>query len=403
MNRIPPELCAVCKGVRRLCGAKVCPLLIKYSFLVKDAKRLSGREFYGWYSEDIFVGESGYPKIRLGPLSADDKKLPTPDKWIDIFSDLTDVLKVRLGTLYSFKPKRVDERIEEKLKELAISTKPTSVEIKLKKEPRIRVKVDPDIPPMGAVAPLEKLEVVDNISAPRKLESAVEEDVKASLIVPELFLRGINNYHLMRLLSVGLLGRKTRRRIVPTRWAITATDTILSNFFLKELRDFKEIEEAEMYYYEYLGNIYYLILAPSFFWSMEMFEVWLSNTVWVRFSNKPVIIHVYESYDGKPNIMDGGYFAIKFSVLRHLYNRRRKAAVFALRIITPKYFAPVGSWQIRESIRKALENGPNYKGEFEALLEFLDMREGDRIQFSILEKSWLLKRLKERRVTEWML
>jgi len=398
MPRIPKEICAFCKGTRKLCGARVCPILIKQSYLIKDLPQITKREIEGVTPPNILVGEYGYPSINIGPISTyvEADLMGSPKEWAKKNLDMTDILKMRVAMLYAFQKRKVIEArsLENEFKEMVISLKPVDLDVLLRKEPRVLIKLDSDIPPIGASGPLEKLEVVGNPVTTRKIESIVEEDIKAVKAVPELYKYGYSFYLIQRLFSSGLLGVRSRRIFVPTRWSITATDAILGNYFLNKIKDYQPISEPELYYREYLGNIYYVLLIPSHFWAMEMFEIWLPFSVWVRHQEKPVIIQNYEDYDGKPIKMDGGYYAIRFSILEHLLKRKRKAMALAIRIITPKYFAPVGNWQIRESIRLALSGKPMRRGEEEELLMFIQMRERDKIRTDILKRSWLMKRRK---------
>ena len=393
LQRRQNPICAYCKGVRGLCGAKVCPILLKQTLNFR-MPRYSKKSIDG-HSINVLVGEYNYPNVRFGPISSFNVISGDPEEWAKKRLDFSDILKTRIWTIYAFKRnliKRVPQ-IDDPLGQITISYKPVNVEVRLKKEPRFRIHLDPQIPPFGASSILEKIFIEDNIYAPRKVENAVEEDVKAAIIVPELYKHGISYYYLQRLLSAGLLGRKFRRKLVPTRWSITATDSILSEFFIKSIRYAKEIEDAGLYFWEYLGNKYYIILIPNRFWSMEMFEIWLPKSVWLPKYSRPVVIRIYEDYTGKPNKMDGGYYAIKKSILEFLYKRRRKAVALAIRIITPNYIAPVGSWQIRESVKLALENGPVIKSEYKYLIRLMLEKEPILEQIRMMQSSWLLKRL----------
>jgi len=407
-KRIPAELCAYCKGAKKLCGAKVCPILLKFDYLKKDIKRIHSRELVTISPPDFLVGEWGYPSVNFGPLSSQYESFRS---LFDILNadqfDLIDILKMRLNYLYSFRKVNVKRayrlsRNEEVLRDLAISIKPVETEIKLKKDPSPRVFLDPDIPPVGLRAPLDKIEEVGNSYAPRKVENAVEEDEKASILLAELYEYGISNYHLIRLLSTGLLGRKHRRRIVPTRWAITATDVILGDFFLGKIKEKgKEIADASVFHHEHLGNIYYILLIPNDWWGMEMFEIWMPMSVWVRRPGKPVLIQIYELYNGKANKMDGGYYAIRFSILEWLKKNYKKALAIAVRIIKPEYFAGVGNWQIREGVRRALSKEPVFKGEFEDALRYLRRIVLKETGIDIVQKSKLLKWKKQPRLIDY--
>ncbi|MGQ4891377.1 MAG: hypothetical protein ACP6IP_02710 [Candidatus Njordarchaeia archaeon] len=401
---ISPEICAYCKGVKKLCGAKVCPILMKFNYLKEDIKIEKSKELVVVSPPDFLVGEYGYPQVNIGPISQTySGSIWDPESIRSHPMDLIDILKIRLNSIYSYNRKTIKvarrpSYLQDALKEMAISIKPVEAELILKKFPRPRVFLDPDIPPTGLRAPLEKIENVDNAYAPRKLESAVEEDVKATTIIPELYKHNISNYNLIRLLSLGLVGEKPRRRIVPTRWAITATDSILGNFFLRNIKKKQEITNPRVHFHEHLGNMYYILLIPNYFWSFEMFEIWLPMSVWVRREKGPVIIHIYEGYEGKPNKMDGGYYAIRFSVLEKLYKENKIASAIAIRIIKPEYFAGVGNWQIREGVRIAMTKEPIFRGNLEDAIAFIENQIKQFVQLNLDKKSRVLRLIKAKKL-----
>ena len=59
------------------------------------------------------------------------------------------------------------------------------------------------------------------------------------------FKNKFDEYTLSKILSVGVLGLKKDKKLVPTRWSITATDDILAKNLLRKIRDFKWIENYE--------------------------------------------------------------------------------------------------------------------------------------------------------------
>lgn len=403
MGQISGDLCTRCKGVKNLCGAKRCPLLLKRKYLKEEVPKVKKRHLQVVSRPDFLVGEYGYPNVNIGPLSSPTKiniVQKDPKQWAVEGRDMTEILKLRLSTLYSREKRRVkDARKRRKIQEMSISTKPLDVEIGLKKRPRATAKLDSEIPPVGLSGELERIDIVDNISAPRKLETAVEENARVSRIAPELWKHDIGFYKVMRLLSTGMLGRKKDRKFVPTRWAITATDSILGDYFLDQINKYSTIGTGKLYFRNYLGNLYYLMLVPSECWRMEMFEIWLPNSVWT--DKKPSIYQIHEDYEGDPTKMDGGYYAIRYGVLEHLAKIQKKAAILAVRIITPNYFAPVGSWQIRESVRLALQDEHEKEGRLTKLLSYVTRKEGERINIDLARNSWLLKRLKNPTLEEF--
>jgi len=181
--------------------------------------------------------------------------------------------------------------------------------------------------------------------------------VAAADAVLQLYNSGLDIYLVTRAFSLGLLGRLKNRRLVPTRWAITAVDQIISTSLLRRVRTYKTINDIEVYHASYLGNYFTIILVPGSF-EAELFEVWHPFTPWTRQSSEPVIYRIREYASLKMTPLDGGYIAIRIALAEHLHRRRRQAKAIIVREITREYFAPVGNWHIRETTRKALMQEP---------------------------------------------
>lgn len=391
------DVCTKCKGVKSLCGAKRCPHLKKKEYLKDKVPKLKKKDMMVESKPDFLVGEYGYPNVNLGPLSTPVQMFTpqsNPTDWAQERKEMDEILGIRLSTLFPRDRYRVrDARNRNKIQNLSISSKPVDMEIGLKKEPKVKAKLDSEIPAVGLSGDLEKLDIVGNISGPRKVENAVEEDVLVKKIAPELWEKDVDYYQIMRLLSTGMLGRKRKRKFVPTRWAITATDSTLGDYFLDHIRDHPSINTGELYFRKYLGNLYYILLLPSECWRMERFEAWLPNSVWTD-NDHPSVYQTHESYDGEPEKKYGGYFAHRYAILEHLVERKKKAAALVVRVVTPEYYAPVGSWQIRENVSLALKEKPLKKGSLSELLFYIQRAEGKRLRLNFQERSWLVKELR---------
>ncbi|HXV47148.1 MAG TPA: hypothetical protein VD736_10805, partial [Nitrososphaera sp.] len=154
-----------------------------------------------------------------------------------------------------------------------------------------------------------------------------------------------------KVLSVGMLGLKKNRKLVPTRWSISATDDTISSRLTKENEANPSIDLFEVTQYSHLANYYSVILIPDEVWSFEMIESWFTGSGQLATGSD------YEDargLDHYPTIA-GAYFAARLAVAEHLARRRRKAAALALREIHPEYVMPLGVWQIREGVREALK------------------------------------------------
>ena len=405
--RIDRALCAKCKGVKRLCGRPVCPILKRLTESLRASSKVSRRVLPTASPPSVLVGEYGYPRVRLGPIAtpvsgAAARIYEDYEKWWGKLS-LEDVIALRAATVYSrfdVRVKAAGNRLLDATRELALSSTPVDAEFVFKNPPRPSLSFNGLLAPVGLSAQLSRLRIAQNPVVPRKVDQLVgDTDVKAREAVLELFRAGVSVYHVFRLLSLGMLGERSRRRIVPTRWAITAVDKTLGDALLRRVREKPEYPELEVYTSQYLGNRYLIALIPGP-WSFEMIEIWLPRSVWVR-GVKPYIAENYELWDGrwrKPGI-DGGYYAIRFPVLEFLEKVGRQATVIAIREVTPHYYAPVGSWQIRESVRNAFKFKPVRLESLEELIATIPRYIETDVKL-VLECSTLLKRLLTARTLE---
>ena len=195
-----------------------------------------------------------------------------------------------------------------------------------------------------------------------------------------------------------MVGLQRKRKLVPTRWSISATDNIVSNDLIKSIKVYPTIDSFEVYKYSHLGNYYSVILIPNSVWSFEMQEAWFDN-------NGDLGIGIdFESANGLdhyPSIA-GAYFAARLGVSEHLLKRRRMAATLVLREIHSEYVMPLGVWQIREGIREALKREVKQFDNFQQALSY------SCINLSVSNKEWLrnskiYKNIKEQtRITDFL-
>jgi len=394
------SVCAACKGVRRLCGRPTCPILERIRETSRVVSAVSGRSIFGATPPSSLVGEHGYPYVRFGvnvpPVEGDSARIyDYPEAWWGKHS-IRDIIRLRASLVYSnlrVHVRSASNRILEAVRETVLSSTPVDLEVLLKKPPKLDLRFDGHLAPRGPSGELEKVKVAENPKVPRSVEYLVEDyDVKASQAVVELYEHGVSVYHIERLFSAGLLGQKSSRRLVPTRWAITAVDSVVSDYLLGKVRHHGEVNSVEVYRTEYIGNKYTIIVVPGP-WSFEMIEIWYPRSVWVP-QGGPSVFSIYELSDGvRRGPMDGGYYAIRLPVLEYLYRRGRQASVIVVREVTPDYYAPVGSWQIRESIRNAFKEKPQTYLSLEAAL-IEEPRKMSKYAAEALEKSKLAKYLK---------
>jgi len=199
------------------------------------------------------------------------------------------------------------------------------------------------------------MEITTNPLIPRKVDQIVlDRDVPAEVAAAELYSAGIGVDHLSRLLSIGLLGR--RRRLVPTRWSITASDDMIGKSLKDMVLDFPEVKGYYLFSGEGLGNHFEIFLSPQPF-SFELIEIWRPHSLWAE---EGFIGRDGEGARPKKDYspLAGGYYAARLAVLERLLRWGRQAGVLAVREVSEEYWAPLGVWLVREVARKAMSSSP---------------------------------------------
>jgi len=365
MNKVPPHLCVRCKGYRKLCGLPVCPIMERFRANIKAVMSVRGKEVEGATPPSVIVGEARYPNVpvifNVPPNVRGDeaRSFDDPLGWWGRVS-LDEIIRRRSQQVASIVKVNVTNPFglyDKEVSVAAVSLKPVESEAVLRKPPRPKLTFSAGLDPVGPAAEAEEVRVVGNASLPKPLEKLMWDDLPAYESAVELYRKNVDMYTIIRAFSLGLLGRVRRRKLVPTRWAITAVDRALTSYMLRRVRTLPKISDIELYEGEYLGNRFKIILYPGRA-LVEWVEVWYPLTAFTQSALKPLIIYNKATPLGKTETLDGGFDAAKFAVIEHLSKRGKKAAAIIIREITPQYYASVGNWHIRETVRNALSRPP---------------------------------------------
>ncbi|MGI9567216.1 MAG: hypothetical protein ACR2LL_09430 [Nitrosopumilus sp.] len=303
----------------------------------------------------VFVGSYNYPKVFVGPMvpptHGDTSLLDRPENWKK--KSLEEIVNFRLNLVRGIQKISIDEiegRYIENLQEVAMSSKPIDSDLTFETNTSSNISLDGESAPFGPIGKIRSAKF-SNTSPVKQIEKIFyDKDLNAHDAVLNLYRSGIEVSKIQKCFSIGMLGQK--RKLVPTRWSITATDDIISKFLANEVLDYDLIDSCRVFSYEHLGNIFSVILFPHR-WVFEMIEAWYSNGI-IGFGS--------DSEDARgidhPPAIAGAYFAAKFGVAEYLTKNKIQAGVVILREIRPEYAVPVGVWQIREGIREAMKQNP---------------------------------------------
>jgi len=390
-----------------MCKINPCPLLAEVRSKLPVVQPTTISEMVGPSPPQLFVGRYGYPDVRAGPsaswLSEDDStsnQITTGDP-ADLFGKPLEEVAARHANLITggqrmrVREARNPNQMLETTQEIAMAAQ--AVDIELDFAEAIRIGRSPTFDsmstPLGPTGNVLRAEIVGNSSIPRKVDSiAGETDLLATDAMDELTRANIGEAHLSRLLSTGILGRQSARRLVPTRWSITATDDTLGKRLWRKIRDNPSIDKVLVYEATYLDNRFHIVLTPGE-WAFHMLEAWTTGSLW---SVKGRILGDWE--DLKPrtkyaNRVTGAYYAARLGVLEHLDLIGKSGACLIWRDIGEGYWAPVGVWLIRETVRQAMKQTPRKFDSLEDALRYLNPRVS---ASDDLNKSWFVNRPKRK-------
>jgi len=331
-----------------------------------------GETHVGRASPEIFVGRSGYPNVSSGILAPTDPESNaaehvTSGNWYDQGIGIENVLQYRTGLLNSQQASDVNVHdtwngFIGTQREVAIADSPVDIELDLASAPNVDLQLGEVSAPTGPRAQAADATLTENPSVPRAVEKTLEDDDwQAQGAMNYLYRRGFDVYEINSILSAGALGQGENRRLVPTRWSITAVDDTIGELLRGQIRNAPSIDAVQVYEETYMGNRYWIVLAPGT-WEFELVEMKSPGSVWNPSSDGSVWMQsAHEVYEGRTQYVEetaGAYYASRLGVLEHLVEQDRQAKALVLRGVSDDYWAPVGVWQIRESIRNAFDQRP---------------------------------------------
>ncbi len=387
------SLCVLCKGARNLCGKTRCPIMVKVNYYLRSVPLMASADISGASPPSVFIGRIGYPHVYAGPLvppvHEDTSLYDLPEHWFG--RSIDEIVGFRSLLVRGKHRVHVQEfmqagRIMEQTRELALAENSVDTELNLTKKPRGSIFMDDDVQPFGPSAPIRDLHV-GNARFDHRVEKAYyDTDLRATPAVVELYSRGVMVTKIQKAFSVGAFGVEKNRRLVPTRWSITAVDDIIGKSLVEQVKTFPEINEYRVYESTYLDNVFEILMIPAQ-WSYESMEAWYPGTVWNPNGARTVIYSDSEGNSGRTTYaqIGGCYYSARLAVCEQLVKERRQATVIVLREARPGYIMPVGVWQVRENVRNAMRQ-KHY--QFKTLNESLKFVSG---RFEIPMQQWILQ------------
>ena len=336
-------------------------------YLSKYGNLFSSNYISGSSPPSVFVGSYGYPRVSVGPmlppLHGDTTILDLPEKWIG--KSLEEIVNYRLSLVRGIQNVSVSDpqgRFIESLQEVAMSTRPIDSDIEFTKQTLPVTTIDGESPPFGPIGQIKNVKFSSSSSDRTMQKIFYDKDLLAQESVMKLYDSGIEISRIQKCFSIGMLGKK--RKLVPTRWSITATDDIISKSLVSEIIEFDLIDSYQVFSYSHIGNFFSVIAFPSR-WMFEMQEAWYDNQGNTGFGSDFEDARGLDHYPATA----GAHFASRLGVAEYLFKNKVQAGALVLREIRPEYAVPVGVWQVREGIRMAMKQKPQIASSFDESLD----------------------------------
>ncbi len=361
------------QDIRRSILAKWNENLSKYGNL------FSSDSISGTSPPSIFVGSYNYPKVSVGPMvppiHGDTSLLDNPEKWAG--KSLEEIVNFRLNLVRGIQKISVNAtegRYIENLQEVAMSSKPIDSDLEFHKSVS-SISIDGESAPFGPIGEIKSAKFSSSSSTKSIEKIFYDKDLKSKEAILNLYNSGIDVSRIQKCFSVGMIGKE--RKLVPTKWSITATDDIISKSLVEEILDYSLIDSCKVFSYEHLGNFFSVVLFPHR-WIYEMVEAWYSNGA-LGFGSD----HEDARGLGHPPAIAGAYFAAKLAIVEYLSKNKIQSGAIILREIRPEYAIPVGVWQVREGIRAAMKKKPFIADNFDHAITLASK------MMSISKSEWL--------------
>ena len=365
------------------------------------------KEIRGSSPPEIFVGRWNYPNVYTGILAPEEYGntaiLSSHEKWHKLKLQIPEITSLRSRLIYGRAQQHIKHKpfaqnsqsITKVMQEVAMTHKSTATEMILKKPIQREYKQDPSVPIISRAAHIQSAKLQENAPVKPKIDYLVNDSsVKSTQAIQELYNANIPASNIMKLLSAGLLGLRSSRKLVPTRWSITAVDSTLSNQKLEKIKFYQELSEIQLFNSNYLGNHYHFLLLPSMF-SFEVIEISLGKGgVWQDYESN-------FSRKKYASSVTGAYYANRLALTEYLEKIKRQCACLVIREIRPEYNVPLGVGILRETSREAFAKNPQMFNTLKEAFAAIQSNLKQSIE-NYLSKSQLLKNYgKQKRLTEF--
>ena len=359
-----------------------------------------GKEMTGSSPPSVFIGSWNYPDVYAGPMIApmhgDTGIMDRPEEWIAGHRTQEEIIGYRMNLVRGKRMTNacdLDNRFVEKLQEIVLAEGSIESEAAFESAPA-GSSFSEEHTPFGPSAPLERFEI-ETKRWDHSLEKVFyDTDLTARNAVLDLHRRGLAFSSIQKAFSTGTMGRGPNRHLVPTRWSITACDTMIGNRLLSEVKKCPVIDTLRLHEFSSLHNRYAVLLMPTE-WQYEWTEAFLHVL-----GNEEYVFSDYEGFRGKTGYspLGGCYYSCKMAVLEALAQEQRQAGAIILREALPGY-VPMGVFNVRENVRNAMRKPATEFEDIRSALTHISERFTLPVQRFITETTLLKENIRHRQCT----
>lgn len=324
-----------------------------------------GKDLDGSTPPSVFVGSWNYPDVFAGPMVAplhgDTAEMDMPEVWIQGNRTQEEIIGYRMNLIrgkQSVGAYDLQNRFVSKLQEIALSSSSLESEIAFTDVPTGQ-SFSEEHTPFGPSAGIERFDVEPGKWSHDLEKTFYDTDLKAADAVVNLHKSGLPFSSIQKAFSVGTMGMGKGRHLVPTRWSITACDTIIGDSLLNSVKRNSVIDTWRVHEFSSLNNHYAVILMPTI-WQYEWSEAFLHVL-----GNEELVFSDHERITKKTTYspLGGCYYSCKMAVLEALAREQKQAGAIILREAR-KGYVPMGVFNVRENVRNALRQPAS---EFEGI------------------------------------
>jgi hypothetical protein len=314
-----------------------------------------GKEMTGSTPPSVFIGSWNYPDVYAGPMISpihgDTSVMDRPESWIADNRTQEEIIGYRMNLvrgMYHVNAGDIDNRFVGKLQDIALAAGSIESQAAFVRTPA-GTSFSEEHTPFGPSAPLEQFEIESGRWDPHLEKVFYDTDLPARDAITDLHSGGLPFSTIQKAFSAGTMGRERNRHLVPTRWSITACDTMIADKFLREVKKNPVIDGCRLHEFSSLHNNYAVLLMPTG-WQYEWTEAFLHVL-----GNEEYIFSDYEGHRKKTGYspLGGCYYSCKMAVLEALAREHLQAGAIILREALPGYM-PMGVFNVRENVRNAL-------------------------------------------------